>query len=85
MIWWPEINESKSEKRYKLVVADDDKNRNTWETNRKDSPYSRDAQRKLLAKHDTKMRYWKYFVFVSNLVAKKTVKESSYQLDIEGN
>ena len=76
---------SKTEKRYKLVVADDDKNRNTCETNRKDSPYSRDAQRKLLAKHDTKMRYWKFFVFISNLVAKRTVKESRYQLDIEGN
>lgn len=76
---------SKTEKRYKLVVADDDKNKNTCETNRKDSPYSRDAQRKLLAKHDTKMRCWKFFVFVSNLVAKRTLKESSYQFDIEGN
>ena len=76
---------SKTEKRYKLVVADDDKNKNTCETNRKDSPYSRDAQRKLLAKHDTKMRCWNFFVFISNLVAKKAVKESSYQLDIEGN
>ena len=76
---------SKTEKRYKLVVADDDKNKNTCETNRKDSPYSRDAQRKLLAKHHTNMRYWKFFVFISNLVAKRTVKESSYQLDIKGN
>lgn len=76
---------SKTEKRYKLVVGDDDKNKNTRETNRKDSPYSRDAQRKLLAKHDTKMRYWKFFVFISNLVAKRTLKESRYQLDIEGN
>ena len=76
---------SKTEKRYKLVVADDDKNKNTCETNRKDSPYSRDAQRKLLAKHDTKMRCWINFVFISNLVAKRTLKESSYQLDIEGN
>ena len=31
---------SKTEKRYKLVVADDDNNKNTCETNRKDSPYS---------------------------------------------
>ena len=76
---------SKAEKRYKLVVADDDKNKNTCETNRKDSTYSRDAQRQLLAKHDTKMRCWKFFVFVSNLVAKRAVKESSSKLDIEGN
>ena len=67
-----------------LVVADDDKNYITCETNRKDSPYSRDAQRQLLVKRDTMMRCWKSFVFVSNLVAKRTVKESRYQLDIEG-